>query len=175
MTNIHSASEATLSGYDPERLRARLNHDLLKNRLTMRLHKLKSLVKGDIEWNASIKDAVSEVMVDWALAKEDISRLQEIFFRYRWFQDAMALPFVRNLEASDRQSVRDMLLSGSHDYSPSEKFEQFTLALEAADTAISMLEAEAITCNHDAIEPIDAALISVRAFSECIGTLRLSI
>lgn len=174
--STEQAFETSLSRTAVERLRARLNHDLLKNRLILGLHRLNSMMRGKIESPESIVEAIQEVSSDWLLAQHDALLFSDFLQRNQEFQDTMRLPFVRMLLPEEKQVIHDLLLSNVSEHMLADQNDCFTSALAAAGLAFDGLRSVGSSGSTDAvIEAIETSLRAVRALSECLGSLRLSI
>jgi len=97
---------------EAEKLRTRLNHDLLKNRLILGLYRLQSQVEKKVEPSTTLKKTVEDLFQVWVLAREDAVKLAEFFKGSAWLDAALELPFLRYLSADEKRTVADTLLGG---------------------------------------------------------------
>jgi hypothetical protein len=99
-----------------EQSRARLNHDLLKNRLMLELTHLRSIVSGRVALAAGSATVRQKAFETWRLAEADALQLISGLENADVCTAIFSLPFVRGLDGPERAIVQSMLALATHSF-----------------------------------------------------------
>jgi len=170
------STPARMTAVDAEKLRARLNHDLLKNRLILGLFKLQSQIEKKVELVASVADTVQSLLNIWTMAKEDAVRFAEFLECGAWLDTTLELPFVRFLAEDEKKAIAEILLgfeSMSHQgQEPAKSVRIQILTADKEMTALVDLVTSGKHINSDAVMLVRAKM---EALSACLAIHRLGI
>lgn len=152
-----------------EKIRSRLNHDTLKNKVVQGLQKLRAVLTGAVNSVESVEEIFETIDDQWQYGKDQLEVFTQIKMLKSENELMSHLPFVRHLNTQEKIAIRRMLEERITYFVTSQWVCEVRQALNIANVCIATVRASTSGEEDISLEDLDNALKSVRALSQTLG------
>lgn len=158
-----------------ERLRTRVSHDLLKNKLILGLFKLQAEIQGRVETQSTVAESIQELNRIWTVAREEAGVFADTLKDYAWSGMVLELPFMRALASEEKRFVAEILQRGEAKRDNRCDEAELRDRILAADQEFCRLVGLVTSGQRLGLESVERVRSEFEALCKCLAAHRLAV